>query len=175
MKRVLYPGTFDPVTNGHIDVIKRAIDIFDEIIVTIARNPSKSPMFTLDERMEMLRESLKDFDNVIVDSFSGLIVDHVQKLGALGIIRGLRAVSDFEYEFQMALMNRKLDDNLRTIFLMPHEKYTYLNSTIIRNLAQFGGDVSDFVPPIVAKKLKEKVDLNSKNGFDKKQEMREDF
>ena len=175
MKRVIYPGTFDPVTNGHIDVIKRATDLFDEVIVTIARNPSKSQMFTLDERMEMLKESLKDFDNVIVDSFGGLIVDHAKEVGALGIIRGLRAVSDFEYEFQMALMNRKLNENLRTIFLMPHEKYTYLNSTIIRNLAQFDGNVSEFVPPIVVQKLKEKVDLNSKNGFDKKQEVREDF
>jgi pantetheine-phosphate adenylyltransferase len=123
----------------------------------------------------MLNDCLKDFKSVVVDSFSGLIVDHAKELGAIGIIRGLRAVSDFEYEFQMALMNRKLDEDLRTIFLMPNEKYTYLNSTIVRNLAQFEGDVSDFVPPIVVAKLKEKNLFRAKNGFDMKQEVREDF
>jgi pantetheine-phosphate adenylyltransferase len=156
MKTVIYPGTFDPVTNGHIDVIERAIDLFDKVVVTVARNPVKSPMFTVEDRLIMLRESLKNFPNVFVDSFEGLVVDHAKEVGAIGIIRGLRAVSDFEYEFQMALMNRKLDENLRTIFLMPHEKYTYLNSTIIRNLAQFDSGVSDFVPPIVSKMLEEK-------------------
>ncbi len=157
MKTVIYPGTFDPVTNGHIDVIKRAIDLFDKVVVTVAKNPVKFSMFTVDERLVMLKESLKEFPTVSVDSFNGLIVDHAKAVGAVGIIRGLRAISDFEFEFQMALMNRKLSDDLRTIFLMPHEKYTYLNSTIIRNLAQFKGDVSDFVPPIVVKMLKEKV------------------
>lgn len=154
--RAIYPGTFDPVTNGHIDLVQRAIDLFDEIIVTVARNPKKTHLFTVQERVEMLEVSLKGMPNVIVDSFDGLVVDHAKQIGAAGIIRGLRAVSDFEYEFQMALMNRKLDEDIRTIFLMPHEKYTYLNSTIIKNLAQFNGDVSDFVPEIVAKKLKEK-------------------
>ena len=175
MKRVIYPGTFDPVTNGHIDVIERAIDLFDEVVVTVARNPLKNQMFSLDERLSMLRESLLKYKNVFVDSFDGLIVDHAKQQGAIGIIRGLRAVSDFEYEFQMALMNRKLDENLRTIFLMPNEKYTYLNSTIIRNLAVFHGDVADFVPPIVVKMLKEKNKVHEKNGVDKKQEIREDF
>ncbi len=156
IKRAIYPGTFDPVTNGHIDLIDRATDIFDEIVVTVAKNPGKTNLFTVQERVEMLTESLKKFSNVVVDSFDGLVVDHANQIGAMGIIRGLRAVSDFEYEFQMALMNRKMDENLRTIFLMPHEKYTYLNSTIVRNLAQFKADVSDFVPPIVAQKLKEK-------------------
>ncbi len=156
MKRVIYPGTFDPVTNGHIDVIKRATELFDEIVVTVAKNPTKSPMFTVTERIEMLEISLKDIPNVFVDSFDGLVVDHAKAIGAIGIIRGLRAISDFEFEFQMALMNRKLNNELKTIFLMPHEKYTYLNSTIIRNLAQFKGDVSDFVPKIVADKLLEK-------------------
>ncbi len=153
MKTVLYPGTFDPVTNGHIDVIERAMDLFDKIVVTVARNPVKSPMFSVEDRLIMLKESLKKYDNVFVDSFEGLVVDHAKEIGAIGIIRGLRAVSDFEYEFQMALMNRKLNENLRTILLMPHEKYTYLNSTIIRNLAQFNSDVSDFVPEVVSKKL----------------------
>ncbi|MCF6270301.1 MAG: pantetheine-phosphate adenylyltransferase [Melioribacteraceae bacterium] len=171
MKRVIYPGTFDPVTNGHIDVIKRAMGLFDEVIVTVARNPVKSQMFSLEDRLFMLRESLSKFDNVYVDSFNGLIVDHAKQVKAIGIIRGLRAVSDFEYEFQMALMNRKLDENLRTIFLMPNEKYTYLNSTIVRNLAVFDGDVSDFVPPVVVNMLKKK----NKSIAEKKQEVREDF
>ena len=151
MKTVIYPGTFDPVTNGHIDVIKRAIDLFDKVVITVARNPVKTTMFTVEERLIMLRESLKQFPSVSIDSFEGLIVDHAKEVGAIGIIRGLRAISDFEYEFQMALMNRKLDEDLRTIFLMPHEKYTYLNSTIIRNLSQFNSDVSEFVPKVVIK------------------------
>lgn len=156
MKRVLYPGTFDPVTNGHIDIIKRAMDLFDELVVTVAKNPTKTCLFSTEERVIMLRECLKDYPKITVDYFDGLVVDHAKEVGAMGIIRGLRAISDFEYEFQMALMNRKLDEEIRTIFLMPHEKYTYLNSTIIRNLAQFKGDVSDFVPEVVAEKLKEK-------------------
>jgi pantetheine-phosphate adenylyltransferase len=156
MKKVIYPGTFDPVTNGHIDIIKRAAELFDRVVVTVAKNPGKTCLFTVEERVEMLKESLKGFDKVEVDSFNGLVVEHARQLGAVGIVRGLRAVSDFEYEFQMALMNRKLHDELTTIFLMPHEKFTYLNSTIVRNLAQFKGDITDFVPEIVVKKLKEK-------------------
>ena len=122
MKTVIYPGTFDPVTNGHIDVIERAMDLFDKIVVTVARNPVKSPMFSLEDRLIMLKECLKKYDNVDVDSFEGLVVDHAREVGAIGIIRGLRAVSDFEYEFQMALMNRKLDENLRTILLILHSR-----------------------------------------------------
>lgn len=156
MAKVIYPGTFDPVTNGHLDIIKRAIELFDEVIVTVAKNPSKTCLFTVEERVEMLRASLKDYNRVKVDWFDGLVVEHARNVGAIGIIRGLRAVSDFEYEFQMALMNRKLADDITTILLMPHARYTYLNSTIIRNLAQFNGKVSDFVPEIVDKKLKEK-------------------
>ncbi len=156
MKRVIYPGTFDPVTNGHIDVIKRATELFDEVVVTVAKNPTKSPLFTVAERIEMLEVSLKHIKNVFVDSFDGLVVDHAADIGAVGIIRGLRAISDFEFEFQMALMNRRLNNKLKTVFLMPHEKYTYLNSTIIRNLAQFDGNIADFVPDVVVKKLKEK-------------------
>ncbi len=153
MRKVLYPGTFDPVTNGHIDIIKRARELFDAIVVTVAINPGKSPLFTIDERVIMLKESLKEFDNVIVDSFDGLVVDHAHEVGAMGIIRGLRAVSDFEYEFQMALMNRKLASDITTVFLMPHEKYTYLNSSIIRNLAGLKSDITDFVPPNVNEAL----------------------
>jgi pantetheine-phosphate adenylyltransferase len=154
MNKVIYPGTFDPVTYGHIDVIKRATELFDFVAVTVAVNPGKKPLFTTKERVEMLQESLKDFDNISVDSFNGLVVDHAKAVGATGIIRGLRAVSDFEYEFQMALMNRKLAEDIATIFLMPHEKFTYLNSTIIRNLASLHSDVSDFVPPVVQEQLK---------------------
>jgi len=156
MRKVIYPGTFDPVTYGHIDLVKRAIGLFDAVAVTVAINPTKEPLFTVDERVAMLNDSLKDFDNVTVDSFDGLIVDHAKQVGASGILRGLRAVSDFEFEFQMALMNRKLANDIATVFLMPHEKYTYLNSTIIRNLASMHSDVSEFVPPIVAQALKKK-------------------
>ena len=161
MAKVIYPGTFDPVTNGHIDIVRRAIELFDEVIVTVAKNPSKTALFSVEERVDMLKESLREFERVQVDSFDGLVVDHAQQVGAVGIIRGLRAISDFEFEFQMALMNRKLAGDITTILLMPHARYTYLNSTIVRNLAQFQGNVSEFVPPIVEKKLKEK--FGSKN------------
>jgi len=156
MAKVIYPGTFDPVTYGHIDIVRRAVELFEEVIVTVAKNPSKTALFTVEERVEMLNESLKEFDRVRVDWFDGLVVDHAKQVGAVGIIRGLRAVSDFEYEFQMALMNRKLAGEIATILLMPHARYTYLNSTIIRNLAQFHSNVSEFVPPIVDRKLREK-------------------
>jgi len=153
-KIAIYPGTFDPVTNGHIDIIKRAAEIFDLVIVTVAINPAKKPLFSIELRKEMLTKSLSSFHNVEVDSFEGLVVDYARKRNAKGIIRGLRAVSDFEYEFQMALMNRKLAEEIATIFLMPHEKYTYLNSSIVKSLASFKADVSDFVPPCVNEALK---------------------
>lgn len=156
MKKVIYPGTFDPVTYGHIDIINRAKELFDAVVVTVAVNPGKSPLFTLEERVFMLKESLKDYENIIVDSFDGLVVEHAHQVGAIGIIRGLRAVSDFEYEFQMALMNRKLANDIATVFLMPGEKYTYLNSSIVRDLAGLQSDISEFVPPVVAKSLKMK-------------------
>ncbi len=154
MKKVIYPGTFDPVTYGHIDIVKRAVDLFDEVVVTVAINPSKKPLFTTQERVDMLKESLKEFSNqVVIDSFDGLLVEHAKQVGAQAIIRGLRQISDFEFEFQMALMNRKLSGDITTIFLMPHERYTYLNSTVIRNLASLHADVSNFVPPIVVEAL----------------------
>ncbi len=156
MRKVLYPGSFDPVTYGHIDIIERARDLFDSVIVTVAVNPTKTPLFTVDERVHFIKESVKEFSNIYVDSFAGLVVDHAKSVGASGIIRGLRAISDFEFEFQMALMNRKLASDIATIFLMPHEKYTYLNSTIIRNLASLKGDITDFVPPVVQEALKKK-------------------
>ncbi|MFZ2322643.1 MAG: pantetheine-phosphate adenylyltransferase [Ignavibacteriaceae bacterium] len=156
MKKVIYPGTFDPLTYGHLDIIKRAVELFDEVIVTVAINQAKNPLFSTKERVKMLKESLKDFEKVTVDSFDGLLVNHAKQVGATGIIRGLRQISDFEYEFQMALMNRKLAEDISTVFLMPHEKYTYLNSTVIRNLASLHADVSDFVPPNVVTALKKK-------------------
>ncbi len=156
MSKVIYPGTFDPVTYGHIDIVQRASELFDEVVVTIAKNPAKSFMFTVEERLEMLKKSLEHLKNVKVDSFNGLVVEHAKAIGAVGIIRGLRAVSDFEDEFQMALMNRKLEETITTVFLMPNEKYTYLNSTIVRQLASFGADISSFVPKCVAEKLYEK-------------------
>ncbi|NUN07719.1 MAG: pantetheine-phosphate adenylyltransferase [Ignavibacteriaceae bacterium] len=155
MKRTaIYPGTFDPVTNGHIDIIQRAVELFDELWVTVAINPGKQPLFSIDERVAFLQESLNNYPTVKIDKFSGLVVEHAREVGASAIIRGLRAVSDFEYEFQMALMNRKLAEEINTVFLMPNEKYTYLNSSLIRGLAKFGADVSAFVPPCVLEALK---------------------
>ena len=154
--KVIYPGTFDPVTYGHLDIITRAVDLFDEVVVTVAVNPTKKPLFTTEERVKLLKESLKEYKKVKVDSFNGLVVEHAKHVGATGIIRGLRQISDFEFEFQMALMNRKLAGDITTIFLMPHERYTYLNSTVIRNLASLHADVSSFVPPNVHEALKKK-------------------
>ena len=156
MKIAMYPGTFDPITNGHLDVIKRASEIFDRVIVVIAQNSAKKPLFSSKERLEMVRGAVSQFDNVDTDLFSGLLVEYGKKKKVSAIIRGLRAVSDFEYEFQMALMNRKLADSITTVFLMPHEKYTYLNSSIVREIARAGGDVSEFVPPAVRKLLSRK-------------------
>jgi pantetheine-phosphate adenylyltransferase len=158
MKVAIYPGTFDPITNGHIDIIERAIEIFDRVIVTVARNSAKSPMFSDDERLEMIRKVVKKYGRKVqVDSFSGLLVDYARSRGAVAIVRGLRAISDFEYEFQMALMNRKLSKGISTVYLMPHERYTYLNSSIVREIAALGGDITSFVPPYVARKLLQKT------------------
>lgn len=158
-KIALYPGTFDPITNGHIDLIKRALKFFDKIIVAIGENPAKKPLFSLEERMEMITKSLEELnllDRVEVDFFSGLLVEFAKKKGATAIIRGLRAVSDFEYEMQMALMNRKLSNSIDTLFLMPSLKYIFLSSSIIKEAAKYGGSVEDLVPKIVSQKLKEK-------------------
>jgi pantetheine-phosphate adenylyltransferase len=156
-KIALYPGTFDPITNGHIDVIRRAADIFDRVIVTLATHPGKSPVFSLAERRSQIESSVRDIPRVEVADCSGLIVNYALERGAVAIIRGVRAVSDFEYEFQMALTNRKLAESVTTVFLMPHEKYTYLNSTIVREVARHGGDVSAFVPVEIATALKAKL------------------
>ncbi|MBC8278124.1 MAG: pantetheine-phosphate adenylyltransferase [FCB group bacterium] len=155
-KIAIYPGTFDPITNGHIDIIARAGDLFDKVYITIADNVSKKPLFTREERIELINAVIEPYPFAVADSFSGLVVEHARELGAQALIRGLRAISDFEYEFQMALVNRRLAKKLVTVFLMPHEKYTYINSTIVREVAKFGGDVSKFVPAVVEKALKKK-------------------
>lgn len=152
----VYPGTFDPITNGHLDIIERASKLFDKVIVTIALNTNKMPLFTKDERKDMIIQVTKKYKNVEVDSFNGLLVDYAKKKKANAIIRGLRAVSDFEYEFQMSLTNRKLAPEINTIFLMPNEKYTYLNSSLVKELAKFKGKISCFVPDYVRKRIEEK-------------------
>ncbi len=157
MKHIaVYPGTFDPVTNGHIDLVERSLRIFGEVIVAVAENPKKVPLFTLDERLAMLKAVTANYKNVVIEGFDGLLVDYVRKKGAVAIIRGLRAVSDFEYEMQMALMNRRLNTSIETVFLMPNEEYSFITSTIVREAASYGGDVSSLVPPDVVKKLKKK-------------------
>ena len=153
-KIAVYPGTFDPVTNGHIDIVKRSLKIFDLVIVAIAANPTKKPLFDFKERVIMVEDSLKVIGNVNVQEFEGLLVEYSHSKGAIAIIRGLRAVSDFEFEFQMALMNRKLDPSIETIYLMPSEEHSYLSSTIIKNVASYGGNVGSLVPPLVEKNLR---------------------
>lgn len=157
MKIAIYPGTFDPITYGHIDIIERARDIFDKVIVMIAQNPEKQPLFSNSERVIMIKKVLGKYKNIEVDSYDGLLVEFAKRKKATAIVRGLRAVSDFEYEFQMALMNRKLEDNITTVFLMPHEKYTYLNSSLVREIARLGGDVTEFIPPVVRQILSKKI------------------
>lgn len=157
-KRIaVYPGTFDPITYGHIDVVERGTNLFDEVIVLVARNSTKTPLFSGEERIAMVREVFARNPRVTVDAFDGLLVDYVVRKKATAIIRGLRAVSDFEYEFQMALTNRKINGTIDTVFLVPDERYTYLNSTIVREIARLGGDVTDFVPPGVRRLLIAKV------------------
>ena len=156
----IYPGTFDPITNGHIDVVERATELFSKVIVLVARNTSKTPLFSGEERTGMIREVFGKRKDVEVDMFDGLLVKYARQANASVIVRGLRAMSDFEYEFQMALTNRKLDRSIDTVFLVPHEKYTYLNSTIVREVARLGGDVSDFVPPNVRRRLIAKLKLS---------------
>lgn len=156
MKKAIYAGTFDPITNGHLDLIRRARNLFDELIVAIASKPEKTTLFPAKDRLKMVQESIKSMKGVRAELFFGLLADFASKAKAVAIIRGLRAVSDFEYEFQMALMNRKLAPGTETVFLMPSEKYTYLSSTLIKEIARNKGKISQFVPEIVAKKLRKK-------------------
>ncbi len=155
-RAAVYPGSFDPVTNGHCDVVWRGLELFDEVIVAVAKNGAKDPLFTMEERLEMLAETFKDGPNIQVDSFDGLLVDYAVKRGARAILRGLRAVSDFEYEFQLALMNRKLNKHVQTVFLMTGLRWIFISSSIIKEAARFGGDTRGMVPDIVCEKLKGK-------------------
>ena len=157
MKIGVYPGTFDPITHGHTDIITRSLRVFDKVVVAVAPNPSKHPLFDLAERLDMVKLVMKDLGQVEVTSFDGLLVDYVGYSGAHAIIRGLRAISDFEHEFQMALINRKLARNVETVFLMPSEEYSYLSSTIIKDVAKHGGSLTEFLHSEVARRLQERI------------------
>jgi pantetheine-phosphate adenylyltransferase len=151
--KAVYPGSFDPVTNGHIDLIQRSAAFFDKVIVAILRNTEKVPLFTVEERTEMLEEAVRDLHNVSVTSFAGLLVDFVETIGASVIVRGIRAVSDYEYELQMALMNRRLSNKVETVFMLPAESYSFLSSKLVKEIAQLGGSIHEFVPADVEKRL----------------------
>jgi len=157
MRTAIYPGSFDPLTNGHLDVIERAIKLFDQVIVAVADNDTKNPLFTLAERRDLVNRSVSLLKNVETDTFDGLLVEYVERRSGQAILRGLRAVSDFEFEFQLALMNRKLNERVETIFMMPKDTYTFLSSRIVKEIARLGGDVSAFVPPHVREALTKKL------------------
>ncbi|MCB4204875.1 pantetheine-phosphate adenylyltransferase [Deferribacterales bacterium Es71-Z0220] len=158
--KAIYPGTFDPMTNGHLDIVERGVIMFDSLIIGVAENKRKKPMFSIDERVEMIKKSVSHLKNVEVKPFSNLLVDFMKSERANIVLRGLRAVSDFEFELQLALMNRKLNPECETVFLMPNKKYIFLSSSMIREIAMLGGDVCELVPP----KVKEYIDIKCKNG-----------
>lgn len=164
MKRVIaiYPGSFDPLTNGHLDLIERGSKIFDELIVAVLRNPEKEALFSLEERRAMLKEMTERFDNVRVDAFDGLLVEYAVRQKASAVLRGIRAISDYEYELQMAMMNRKLEPRLETVFMMPAETYSYLSSRLVREIAKLGGSVQGLVPPPVEERLRRKINGDHK-------------
>jgi len=162
MKKIaIYPGSFDPVTNGHIDIAERGLKLFDKIIVAILHNPVKDFLFTVEERVEMLESSFKDYPDITVETFDGLLVEYAARRKSTAILRGMRAVSDFEYEFQLALMNRKLKREVQTVFLMTGLRWIFTSSSIIKEAARFGGDITSMVPPLVNRKLKEKFGIAS--------------
>jgi len=152
----VFPGSFDPITNGHLDIIARGLSVFDDVTIAVLVNPGKQALFTVAERVEIIREAFRGEPRVKVDTFSGLLVDYAERAGAAVIVRGLRAISDFEYEFQMALMNRRLNPRIETVFMMPAESYSYLSSRLVKEVFQLGGRVRDLVPPIVERRLAEK-------------------
>lgn len=162
MRRAIYPGSFDPVTNGHLDIIERGCKLFDEIIISILINPEKQPFFTIEERLEMLAEVVKDINqggcNVRIDSFRGLLVNYAVAQEANAIVRGIRAISDYEYELQMALMNRRLEPGIETVFMMPAETYSYVSSRLVKEVFQLGGTISGLVPPFIEQRMKEKLE-----------------
>jgi pantetheine-phosphate adenylyltransferase len=158
----VYPGSFDPVTNGHLDIITRGLAVFDEVVIAILVNPQKHPLFTVEERVALIREAYRGERRVRVDTFSGLLVDYAERVGASVIVRGLRAVSDFEYEFQMALMNRRLDPNIETVFMAPADGYSYVSSRLVKEVFQLGGDVSALVPKLVERRLRDKYGAGGK-------------
>jgi len=161
MRTAIYPGSFDPVTNGHLDVVQRATKLFDRVIVAVAKSESKQPLFTLEERVQLVARAIRQLPNVEADSFDSLLVSYAEQRGAQAVIRGLRAVSDFEFEFQLALMNRKLNERVETIFMMPKDTYTFLSSRIVKEIARLGGDVSAFVPDHVRSALAEKLGVGT--------------
>jgi pantetheine-phosphate adenylyltransferase len=152
----VYPGSFDPITNGHLDIIARGLSVFDEVTIAILLNPEKQPLFTVEERLAIIHEAYGGDTRIKADTFSGLLVDYAEKIGATVIVRGLRAISDFEYEFQMALMNRHLNPRIETVFMMPAERYSYLSSRLVKEVFQLGGGVHELVPPVVERRLREK-------------------
>ncbi len=156
MRTVIYPGSFDPLTNGHLDLIQRAAQLFDRVIVAVADNDTKSPLFTLEERVDLVSQSIRNIQNVEADRLRGLLAHYVVRRGGQAVLRGLRAVSDFEFEFQLALMNRKLDERVETIFMMPRESYVFLSSRVVKEISRLGGDVGAFVPAHVRKALSDK-------------------
>ncbi|MDA3864805.1 MAG: pantetheine-phosphate adenylyltransferase [Deltaproteobacteria bacterium] len=155
-KTAVYPGSFDPVTMGHIDIILRGLEVFDKIIVAVANNTTKTPLFSVEERVELIKNSVKDYQGVVVTGFQGLLVDYLEKVNVQVILRGLRAISDFEYEFQIANMNARLNPDIETVFLMTSEKYFYISSSVIKEVARFGGNISELVPIPVEEALKTK-------------------
>jgi len=157
MKNIIYPGTFDPITNGHLDIAERAATLFDQVMIVIANNPRKKSLFTIDERIDLIKASTSHIKNVIVNTTESLIVNFAKNNNSVALIRGLRSISDFEYEFQMALMNRSLEPEISTLFMMPDEKYMHLNSTVVKEIASLGGDMSTYVPEVVHTALKSKL------------------
>jgi pantetheine-phosphate adenylyltransferase len=160
----VFPGSFDPITNGHLDIVERGLAVFDRVRMAILRNPEKQPLFSVDERLALIREAYRGNPRVEADAFSGLLVDYAEKAGASVIIRGIRAISDFEYELQMALMNRRLNPQIETVFMIPAESYSYVSSRLVKEVFQLGGRVSDLVPPIVEKRLREKYGASLRAG-----------